>query len=502
MSKVQVWKLPPLPEPIQKKQKGSVADIPVQISLPEDLFSKSPVSKEGSSDPTGGKKQSETASDQREDGALYLKGTLLDLKKPLFEEAGKIITDSTGKIGHIALPFEAGNGLTALQLKDDIRNFLTNLEPDTKFSFVVEQSDQKALESFLNEVNPVNRDRIRIIPVDKYISIWFRDSMLPAYSEEGKPKIMIQDRTYWPSPNDPLVPKAIAEANPDIPAVPMPLLRVDGGNILSNSRTTFIGVDSADQTTDLLQKLAKQGNAFKEKVIAFYENRTNQKVVETEIPGQGEVSIEDMWRTLAPEVFKSEFKREVHIIGTDDPLTPEYEQQPVFHMDMAFTPIGDDTVLVADPSMAISIVGALSPERYKEANRELSETSGASGDILKKLIRNSSDPALQRNCDSVARDMEKQGYKVFRLPYLASGYDHLPFITYNNCILEDFSREDGSKVKRVFLPTYGVRELDSASEAVYESLGFDVKPVTMAGITTLKGAIRCSCNIIDKTVTA
>ena len=59
----------------------------------------------------------------------------------------------------------------------------------------------------------------------------------------------------------------------------------------------------------------------------------------------------------------------------------------------------------------------------------------------------------------------------------------------------------GSKVRRVFLPTYDLPILDGIAKETYEKQGFEVIPLNLAALTSWRGAIRCISNVLDRQVT-
>ena len=52
-------------------------------------------------------------------------------------------------------------------------------------------------------------------------------------------------------------------------------------------------------------------------------------------------------------------------------------------------------------------------------------------------------------------------------------------------------REDGTEVKRIFLPVYGIDEVDNLAISTYQKEGYEVHPMPLANLATRKGALRC-----------
>jgi hypothetical protein len=350
-----------------------------------------------------------------------------------------------------------------------------------------------------------NPGRVNIVDgkAEKGFSIWIRDSMIPVEDEDESAKLLIQDRTYWPGPEDAKIPSLIAQSNPDVTSQAHTALRIDGGNLVSNQDYIIIGHDSVEQTTNRLKELAAREETKRE-IIRFYEVRTGKEVVEGAPPtNPNQVTLEEMWAGIAPEVFRSEFQRKVFIISKDDPATPAVEEQPAFHIDMAVTPIENDMFLVGDPGMAIRELKGLSPEEKAKVNRSMAKEAGLpeDADLIGKLIEVNGSPEHQANFDNVDRELRGKGFQTRRIPCfigLRTTWS-LPYLTYNNCIQENYIDESGKRVKNVYLPTYGCEPLEKIARAAYEDLGFKVIPLKMAAVSILEGAIRCSSYPLSRT---
>lgn len=203
-----------------------------------------------------------------------------------------------------------------------------------------------------------------------------------------------------------------------------------------------------------------------------------------------------MWDKLPKMLLENELGKRVLVIGQDDPKTPKVrEEQPAFHVDMFATPIGDDRFLVGDPGLAIRTLEALDPKERKAINRKMCEEAGLAPDrdLIGDLIEENRDGARQANFDNVSRQLAR-GHQVERVPcLLGRRFSHsLPYLTYNNCMMEDYVGEDGHRVRKVYLPMYGCEPLDRMARETYERQGFQVVALPMAAITVYEGAIRCS----------
>ena len=202
-----------------------------------------------------------------------------------------------------------------------------------------------------------------------------------------------------------------------------------------------------------------------------------------------------MWEDLPRLVFESEFQRPVLVVARD-------REQPAFHIDMTLTPIGDSKFLVGDPSLAIEALNQLTPEERAEANRAMALQAGITSgeDLIEKLISANSSPEKQADYDATACELAEAGYEIQRMPALMGLRTtwSVPYLTYNNCIMENYQDQNGDTVKKVYLPQYGCAPLDKMAESIYEQNGFEVVPLEMGAISKLEGAIRCSSYAIKR----
>ncbi|MDQ7821614.1 MAG: hypothetical protein RDV48_02330 [Candidatus Eremiobacteraeota bacterium] len=430
----------------------------------------------------------------------------------LFGIGGVLFPDSSGRIKHLALQFgnmEFDRPLpekTAKGLLGVYKTLFANMHPETRFTVVTaDEKGEKTLRQAAAESGMVNPGRVNIVNAhsQKGFSIWIRDSMIPVANPDGTTTLLMQDRTYWPGPEDAKITPLFAQGNSNLTAVPHPSLRIDGGNMLSNEEFIFVGQDSVVHTTDRLKELFVLPR-WKDEIIRFYENRTGKDVVLEGVPEKpGQVTLAEMWRTIAPEVFESEFERQVYVICQDDPSTPLKEEQPVFHIDMAVTPVGNRKFLVGDPGMAIRTFQALTEEEKAKANNEMAKEAGFSPgtDLIGKLIEVNGSDAHQANFDNVARELKEKGYEVERIPCMIGLRTtwSLPYLTYNNSIQENYTDESGKQVKKVYLPTYGCEPLEKIALDTYTRNGYEVVPLKMAAVSILEGAIRCSSYPVERT---
>lgn len=86
---------------------------------------------------------------------------------------------------------------------------------------------------------------------------------------------------------------------------------------------------------------------------------------------------------------------------------------------------------------------------------------------------------------NVARDLERRGFDTVRIP-IVSTPEKFVFLSYNNVLLD--RRADRM---HVFLPRYGVPELDGAAKEAWERAGAITHAIDAATIYRMGGSIRC-----------
>ncbi|MEW6281182.1 MAG: hypothetical protein AB1758_21405, partial [Candidatus Eremiobacterota bacterium] len=165
------------------------------------------------------------------------------------------------------------------------------------------------------------------------------------------------------------------------------------------------------------------------------------------------------------------------------------------------------------------ILAGCTPEERRTYDRRIQQALGAR-DGLGRLDRENrggrwdvfgeDDPAEQ--LDRTAAALTARGFRVVRVPYLGlpqstlgQAEDPLPFVTYNNVLMES----EGDR-RVVHLPRYGLDRLDQAAQDAYRSLGFEVRSVgdpirvkrrevyPMLVVSARKGALRCLSQVLDR----
>lgn len=258
-------------------------------------------------------------------------------------------------------------------------------------------------------------------------------------------------------------------------------LSFEGGNIVSDEDFVFIGA-----------------------------NTIRRNALELELP---EIEIAQRFERL--------FGKTVIVVG---PLP-----QPVGHIDMILTPLGNKRLLLADPAW-----GARLAQQDLHSNpaavtaferRSMQDFFGHSAigevhlldgsvlqppDIMDATARAISDSnTIAATIDGIMRSLRELGFRIERMPYLERrphkpetiaagesipGQAGYPQLTYNNVLIES-----ADETARVYLPEYGWSALDDAASEAWRDLGYEV--VTIPGLTTSAmygGALRCSVKVLAR----
>jgi hypothetical protein len=144
---------------------------------------------------------------------------------------------------------------------------------------------------------------------------------------------------------------------------------------------------------------------------------------------------------------------------------------------MYLTLIGDSTTLVASPAFGEAVLSEQTSAWQVDSMTE--HPCDAADDVW----------AMQARYDSVADQLSELGYQVLRLPTLVNDGDGWA-VTYNNVLFDEIG---GQPV--VYMPVYRIPALDQVATAIYEGLGFEVRPIDVSQVFHLGGAVRCMVNV-------
>lgn len=215
------------------------------------------------------------------------------------------------------------------------------------------------------------------------------------------------------------------------------------------------------------------------------------------------------------ERFSQLFGRTVVAIGN--------KTQEIGHIDLIVTPLADNQIAVADSRQGAKVASRTltqSPDRIARFERNC-EKRFFGNPSIKKLVDSSGDSidcpkvigqtqaairysnSLSDSLDEIASQLSQGGYEVIRIPALipnqspesATGENPIlafPFMSYNNVLTETVANRS-----IVYLPQYGIAELDSAATQYWEGNGFTVRPIKGFQTSAMHGgALRCCTKVL------
>lgn len=347
-----------------------------------------------------------------------------------------VVGDSAGRLAEIVMHFDAE---FATELAPAVDSLLSALPLDVRCLVLcpTAASASEFERSWGQDERLRGRD-IHVVNVDRPITIWARDRRIArVHAESGLPAGLLvpyEWSEYKEDQRNDLFVNYLLERRGLVAEVESSLLHFEGGDLVSNNRHVFVGVD-------VLQENEKLGRERSE---------TKRGLLEA-------------------------LGRDLVIIGEISGCVP-WE-----HVDMYVTPVGDDTLLVASPTVALMLL---------------------SGDPCVTIESDSATDPILFVCDlmdrydefdAVADQLATYDYAIIRLPALSQATEWM--ITYNNVLMEE---RDGIRV--VYMPVYGMARLDRAAEAVYRSLGFEVRRIDVSGIYQSGGALRCMVNVLRRDI--
>jgi len=387
-----------------------------------------------------------------------------------------ILSDCDGRLGVVVCSVNSARR-AALHNAALFTKIVNTLQPHVRFIAMI--NDRSAFTVLPG--NAAGRLRLVDLPTEQSFTIWTQDPFVAARMPDGSTCLIAP--ADFDRADDQTMTARLADAL-DMPIVTSDLL-FEGGNIVASSRHVFIGADTIAR------------NAMALKIDA---------------------------RQIARR-FEQAFGRPVIVVG---PLP-----QPVGHIDMMLTPIGDGRLMLADPAAGAAVIEQLR-ERGSEriaaferaavegffGNPAIRELIGPGGRAIRppKMAGRTIDAAaaareLAPLIDRLADELAELGYRVLRVPFLPGLADEppddpasadepaaptpgpgYPTLTYNNVLLERTADD-----QTVYLPRYGLEAVDQAAAAAWEHAGFTVRPVT--GLTTsamFGGSLRCCVKVLTR----
>lgn len=315
--------------------------------------------------------------------------------------------------------------------------------------------------------------RLRFVelPEQTSITMWPQDPFLVLRGADGKTELLTSKR--FERADDAAMARALARDHAW--SVRSSELLFEGGNVLADERWAFVGGDT------IRNNAAQRGESESAVVVRFEE----------------------------------ELGKAILVVG---PVP-----QPVGHLDLVLTPLGEGRLLLADPGWGAEIVAKLSVDETQRFERELMRSffgdpaieslplldgeslrPPAIAGVTSLIVDQSRD--MDAPFEELARNLRDRGFEVFRVPFLGPAREAeaavaeprptpgpgYPVLSYNNVLVE---RRLGGK--RVYLPRHGLSQLDAAAERAWREIGFEVHPVESLAVSAMYGGgLRCAVKVL------
>lgn len=341
--------------------------------------------------------------------------------------AGAILSESDGHFRELVIQYEpSAREIVSRPYAD----FLGALEKDvTVFVVCPSRSAYAELAAF---VGPV-RCRLRPIVVNHPLTTWSRDRWvaLAPVSPNGITTLLHQPKEasaeIWPArAGDERISDNIASALPSSVFARYAAFYFDGGDFLADGETVFVGS-----------------------------------------------------RVLPRNIQCTEFSKETFVRDVASTLKRRvvlFDEAPDHHVAMFMAAVGNQTVLVGDPSLGRNLLPAPIPADFPALPGGPDFT-----------------PQTQHLFNAVATQCAQAGYRVVRVPTIPAA-DGRTYLTYVNCLID---RQSGRKI--VYLPFYrGAAALNRAAFNIWKSLGYEIRPVDCTTTYRQFGCLHCLVNVLKR----
>jgi hypothetical protein len=361
--------------------------------------------------------------------------------KPASRLAGGVVREDSGALTEVLVHYVPR--LEPL-VADAYADFLGTLDPTIRVVAVVPKADRAdgpaPRERFLEMLDRIDRSlaaRTRIVEVDGPISVWSKDRALVMAPSEGAPRTGLL-----------------------IPAPPDPRWKER-----ANDWHTLAQVAGAMPARFYVHQLPLDFDAGDFDVAGGRVLVDDNLVTKNRARGVADV-------TELRHLIEGMLGRPVTVLGAGDGDVPRH------HMSMYMAALDGGVALVGDPAAARDVVG-----RDYVPGEVDPDTGGP--------LRADFSDAMVARFERAAADLAAAGWRVVRIPEVP--FLDKTYMAYTNGVYET---RGGTKI--AWMPTFDVPELDARAHAVYESLGWQVKPVRARGLYALHGTIGCLVNVLAR----
>lgn len=331
---------------------------------------------------------------------------------------GQLLSDCEGPIRQVVIQYHP-DGLDIVATP--YQQFLSKLRKDIEVIVVVQ--DKNAWQHFQQEVGDFG-SRVRPCFTGVENSCWSRDRWIALADQQTTWLVASREEqaaNQWPiRAADSQIGKWLAVGLKDIRFHRSRLL-FDGGDLVCDSRTVFLS------PTVIRRNIGASVRDRRELITAF-EKLTGKKAV-------------------------------------------LLDGAPDYHAGMYLMAIGNNRVIVGDPSLA-------DEQSIRLAKQSFGKVAVDHSDIM------------QQRFDAVAAKCQEAGYEVLRIPTVA-GADQRTFVSYVNVVIDQV---DSQPV--VYMPVYdGLDDMNQRAGKVWESAGYRVVPINCTSTYRYFGSLRCLVSV-------
>jgi hypothetical protein len=356
--------------------------------------------------------------------------------EPSAKLAGTVLREDAGSIDEVLVHYVPK--LEPL-IDEAYRDFLGTLDASTRVVVVAPKGAGDSLARFLERVDASGSllARARVVEVDGPISVWSKDRalVLGPGADASRTGLAI------PAPPDP---RWVERAN---------------------DWRTLAQVASAMPERFYVRQLPLDFDAGDFDVAGGVVLVDDNLVTKNTARGVGDVG-------QLRKMLEGLLARPVRALGAADGDVPRH------HMSMYMAALDGGVALVGDPRAAEAIVGS------SFVPGELDPDTG-------EPLRADFSDAMVARFDRAAHDLEASGWRVVRIPEVP--FLDKTYMAYTNGVYETRA---GTHV--AWVPSFGVPELDMRARAVYESLGWQVRPVRSRALYAYHGTIGCVVNVLAR----
>ena len=350
----------------------------------------------------------------------------------------RIVEDNSGRIEQFVMQVAAGE---LPRLLPTIHDFVSQVGLQAEGYFVcADQQDADRLAVYFQDWGLAQQERFQISLLPELSTIWARDRYIAVRRGSGESTLLVppfRDQVggdFW-------VPQLLSRWIPGLAVLPA-VFYLEGGDLVAGHRSLFVGATTVRFAREEVQPCTEA------QVRLMLEGQFGKQVVF--LPG----------------------------FGNQDEVADDLD----YHLDMFLTVCTDDSVLLADLAWGDRLMG----------QREGNQAPDGPFDAEELEAIRAEHEIQRRRLEAVHGCLIGEGVPVRRVPlYWIPGADH--GMTYNNVLQEE--TPDGPVV---YLPQYGLEELDAAAVRVYVELGYEVRPVDVSQIFELQGTLRCVVNVIRR----